>query len=64
MNKENALTIMMNSINADNKEFCIQSGMSEAEADKNIEQSQMSLGLMMSNIYDKLVENGFIVVEG
>ena len=64
MNKENALTIMMNSINSDNREFCIQSGMSEAEADRNIEQSQMSLGLMTSNIYDKLVENGFIVSEG
>jgi len=62
MNKEDALTIMMNSINADNREFCIKSGMSEAEADKNIEQSQMSLGLMMSNIYDKMVENGIIVV--
>jgi hypothetical protein len=62
MTKEDALTIMMNSINADNKEFCIQSGMSEAEADKNIEQSQMSLGLMMSNIYDKLVEANVIVV--
>ena len=62
MTKEDVLTIMMNSINADNKEFCIQSGMSEAEADKNIEQSQMSLGLMMSNIYDKMVENGIIVV--
>jgi hypothetical protein len=63
MNKEDALTIMMNSINADNREFCIQSGMSEAEADKNIEQSQMSLGLMMSNIYDKMVENGIIVAQ-
>lgn len=62
MTKEDALTIMINSINADNKEFCIRSGMSEAEADKNIEQSQMSLGLMMSNIYDKLVEANIIVV--
>jgi len=61
MDKNNALTIMLDSINADNKEFCLQSGMSEAEADKNIEQSQMSLGLMMSNIYDKLVEAKIIV---
>jgi hypothetical protein len=61
MDKNNALTIMLDSINADNKEFCLQSGMSEAEADKNIEQSQMSLGLMMSNIYDKLVEAKIII---
>ena len=62
MNKENAISIMMDSINADNKELCIQTGMSEEEANKNIEQSQMSLGLMMSNIYDKLVEAQVIVV--
>jgi hypothetical protein len=62
MNKENAISIMMDSINADNKELCIQTGMSEEEANKNIEQSQMSLGLMMSNIYDKLVGAQVIVV--
>ena len=56
MTKDDAIGIMMDSINADNKEFCIQSGMSEEEANKNIENSQMSLGLMMSNIYDKLVD--------
>ena len=62
MKKEYAVSIMMESINADNKELCIQTGMSEEEANKNIEQSQMSLGLMMSNIYDKLVEAQVIVV--
>ena len=62
MNKEEVISIMMESINADNKELCLQTGMSEEEANKNIEQSQMSLGLMMSNIYDKLVESQVIVV--
>jgi hypothetical protein len=62
MNKEDVITIMMESINADNKEFCIKSGMSEEEANKNIEQSQMSLAFIMSNIYDKLVETQVIVV--
>jgi hypothetical protein len=38
------------------------SGMSEEEADKNIEQSQMSLGVIINNIYDKLVEAQVIVV--
>lgn len=62
MNKNDVLKIMMDSINADNKELCIQSGMSEEEANKNIEQSQMSLGFIMENMYDKLVEANVIVV--
>jgi hypothetical protein len=62
MNKEEVVSVMLKSINADNKELCLQTGMSEEEANKNIEQSQMSLGLMMSNIYDKLVESKVIVV--
>ena len=56
MTKDDVITIMMDSINADNKELCIQSGMSEEETNKNIENSQMSLGMIMSNIYDKLVD--------
>jgi hypothetical protein len=62
MNKDDAIKIMMDSINADNREFCLMSGMSEEEADKNIEQSQMSLGVIINNIYDKLVEAKVIVV--
>jgi hypothetical protein len=56
MTKEQAIEIMMDSINSDNKQFCLDNGMSEEEADKNIQNSQMSLGVMMSNIYDKLVD--------
>ncbi len=62
MNKEEVVSIMMESINADNKQFCLDNGMSEEEANKNIEQSQFSLGFMMANIYDKLVEAQVIVV--
>jgi len=62
MNKDDAIKIMMDSINADNREFCLMSGMSEEEANKNIEQSQMSLGVIINNIYDKLVEAKVIVV--
>lgn len=61
MTKDNVVTLMMESINSDNKQLCLDMGMSEAEATKNIEQSQMSLGLMMSNIYDKLVDAKIIV---
>lgn len=62
MNKEEVVTIMMDSINTDNRQLCLDMGMSEEEANKNIEQSQMSLGLIMSNMYDKLVKNNVIVV--
>ena len=62
MNKDDAIKIMMESINADNREFCLMSGMSEEEADKNIGQSQMSLGVIVNNIYDKLVDAQVIVV--
>jgi hypothetical protein len=62
MNKEQAVAIMMESINADNKQFCLDNGMSEEKANESIQQSQMSLGFMMSNIYDKLVEAQVIVV--
>ena len=56
MTKEQIIEMMMDSINSDNKQFCLDNGMSEEETNKNIENSQMSLGLMMSNIYDKLVD--------
>jgi hypothetical protein len=61
MTKDNVVTLMMESINSDNKKLCLDMGMSEEEANKNIEQSQMSLGLMMGNIYDKLVDAKIIV---
>ena len=61
MTKDNVVTLMMESINSDNKQLCLDMGMSEEEANKNIEQSQMSLGLMMGNIYDKLVDAKIII---
>jgi hypothetical protein len=62
MNKEDAVAMMMESINADNKQMCLDMGMSEEQANKKIEGSQMGLFVMVSNIYDKLVEANLIVV--
>lgn len=62
MNKEEAVAIMIESINKDNKQFCLDNGMSEEKANESIAQSQMSLFFMMSNIYDKLVEAQVVVV--
>jgi hypothetical protein len=38
----------------------LQAGLNAADLEKQIEQSQASLGFMMSNIYDKLKEGGAI----
>lgn len=64
MTKDDVITIMMNSINDDNRQLCIENGMSEEETQKNINASQLSLSFIMANIYDKLVEKGVITAEG
>lgn len=60
MTKDEAIDIMMESINADNLALGIQAGLDEAALKSQIEQSQPSLGFMMSNIYDKLKAKGAI----
>jgi hypothetical protein len=58
MEKDEVLNIMMESINSDNRELCLRSGMSEEQADSQIDQSQPSLAFMMENIINKLTEAG------
>jgi hypothetical protein len=60
MTKEEALNIMLESINADNLALGLQAGMKEDELKANIDQSQPSLVFMMGNIYDKLQAGGVI----
>ena len=60
MTKEEAVALMLESINADNLALGIQAGLDEAALKAQIEQSQPSLGFMMSNIYDKLKSSGAI----
>jgi hypothetical protein len=60
MTKEEAVTLMLDSINADNLALGLQAGLNEEELKNQIEQSQPSLGFMMSNIYDKLQAGGVI----
>ena len=60
MTKEDALTIMLESINSDNFALGIQAGLSEEDMKTQIAQSQQSLNFMMSNIYDKLKDAGAI----
>lgn len=60
MNKEDVLKIMLDSINADNRELCLKAGISEADAEAQIAQSQPSLGFILGNVYDKLKDSGVI----
>lgn len=60
MTKDEAVAIMLESINSDNLTMGIQAGLNEDDLKKQIEQSQHSLNFMMSNIYDKLQAGGVI----
>jgi hypothetical protein len=60
MTKEEAVTLMLDSINADNLALGLQAGLDETALNAQIEQSQPSLSFMMSNIYDKLQAGGAI----
>lgn len=60
MTKEDAVSIMMESINSDNLNLGVQAGLNEEDLKKQIEQSQASLAFMMGNIYDKLKDAGAI----
>lgn len=60
MNKDEVIKIMLDSINEDNKMMCLQNGMSEEEANSQIEQSQPSLVFLFGNMYEKLKAVGAI----
>lgn len=60
MDKEEALNLMLNSINEDNRQLCLRSGMSEADAESQIAQSQPTLTLILGNMYDKMKDAGII----
>jgi hypothetical protein len=60
MTKDEIVNIMLESINSDNRDMGKQAGIPDADMEKQIHQSQASLGFMMSNIYDKLKASGVI----
>ena len=60
MTKDEAVQIMMASINADNLALGLQAGLKEDDLKAQIDQSQPSLVFIMGNIYDKLKEGGVI----
>jgi hypothetical protein len=60
MTKEEALKVMLDSINSDNLALGLQAGLKEDDLKAQIDQSQPSLAFMMGNIYDRLKESGAI----
>ena len=60
MTKEEVVSMMLESINSDNLSMGIQAGLEEKALQEQINQSQPSLGFMMSNMYDKLKVAGVI----
>ena len=60
MTKEEAIELMLNSINSDNRDMCKNAGMDDQETERQIEQSQPALGLILSNMYDKMKDAGII----
>lgn len=61
MNKEEAIALMLDSINSDNRAMGLQAGINAEEMEKQIDASQPSLSFMMSNIYDRLKASGALV---
>ena len=60
MTKDEAVELMLKSINDDNRELCKNGGMSDADTDSQIAQSQPALQLIVSNMYDKMKNGGII----
>ena len=58
--KTETVAIMLDSLNEDNRNICLQNGMNPEDVERNIEQSQASLNFMLSNVYDKLKEANLI----
>ena len=60
MIKDEVVNLMIESINEVNRGLCKQGGMSDADAEAQIAQSQPSLGLICSNLYDLLKQKEII----
>ena len=61
MTKEEVMKIMIESINADNREICRRGNMPEDQIEKSIKESAPALELMVGNLYNKLKEKNLLV---
>jgi len=60
MSKDEVIQLMLDSVNADNRVLCAKAGLSDADAEAQIQQSQASLGFILGNVYDKLKESDLL----
>ncbi len=60
MTKDEALELMLKSINDDNRDMCEKAGMTPEDTESQISQSQPALGLIVSNMYDRMKVAGLI----
>jgi len=60
MSEQEVVTFMVNSVNQDNRELCERGGMSLEETNSQIEQSQPSLHLLMTNLYSRMKAENLI----
>jgi DNA modification methylase len=60
MNKEDAINLMVETINETNRFLCQQAGMDESQTNQQIEQSRSSMQLIVSMLYEKMKENNLL----
>jgi hypothetical protein len=60
MTKDEVVKFMLDSINKDNLELCEKMNMSEEQIKKSVEDSQNSLSLIVSNLYDRMKQQSLI----
>ena len=60
MTRDDALILMLNSVNDDNREFCARNGMSEEDTEAQVAQSQPTLHVILGNMYDRMKTAGII----
>jgi hypothetical protein len=58
MTKEEVIALMMKSMNDDNKDLCLRSGLSESDAEKQINESQPSLQYLIENLHKRMADAG------
>lgn len=60
MNKQEILQVMQEAFDKANKELCIQSGMSESDADESIEKSNVTIAILLTEVLNKLEEKNLL----
>jgi hypothetical protein len=60
MTKEEVIKLMMKSMNDDNRDLCLRSGLSESETEKQMSESQPSLQYLMENLHKRMADAGLL----